>query len=59
MDRLKIKRRKIEKKYEKIIGEIIEEYKDRTIGELWSKFEELKQQMKQEFDKAGINLEDN
>lgn len=59
MDRLKIKRRKIEKKYEKIIGEIIEEYKDRTMGELWSKFEELKQQMKQEFDKAGINLEDN
>ncbi len=59
MDRLKAKRRRIERKYEKRIGELIEEYKDKTMGELWPKFDELKLQMKKEFDKAGINLEDN
>ena len=57
MDRVKAKRRRIERKYEKKIGELIEQYKDKTMGELWSKFDELKLQMKQEFDKAGINLE--
>ena len=59
MDMVKAKRRRIEKKYEKKIGQLIEEYKDKTMGELWAKFDELKLQMKQEFDKAGINLEDN
>lgn len=59
MDRLKAKRRRIERKYENKIGQLIEEYKDKTMGELWAKFDELKIQMKQEFDKAGINLEDN
>ena len=59
MDKVKAKRRRIERKYENKIGQIIEDYKDKTIGELWAKFDELKIQMKQEFDKAGINLEDN
>ena len=59
MDRVKAKRRRIERKYEKKIGQLIEEYKDKTMGELWSKFDELKLQMKHEFDKAGINLENN
>ena len=59
MDKVKTKRRKIERKYEKRIGQLIEEYKDKTMGELWTKFDELKLQMKREFDKAGINLEDN
>lgn len=59
MDRVKAKRRRIERKYEKKIGELIEQYKDKPMGELWSKFDELKLQMKQEFDKAGINLENN
>ncbi len=59
MDRLKAKRRRIERKYENKIGQLIEDYKDKTMGELWAKFDELKIQMKQEFDKAGINLEDN
>ncbi len=59
MDKVKAKRRRIERKYENKIGQIIEDYKDKTMGELWAKFDELKIQMKQEFDKAGINLEDN
>lgn len=59
MDKAKAKRRRIERKYEKKIGELIEEYKDKTMGELWVRFDELKIQMKQEFDKAGISLEDN
>lgn len=59
MDKAKAKRRRIERKYEKKIGQLIEEYKDKTMGELWTRFDELKIQMKQEFDKAGINLEDN
>lgn len=57
MDKLKIKQRRIERKYEKLIGNLVEEYKDRSMGELWEKFEEVKLQMKQEFDKAGIKLE--
>lgn len=57
MDKLKIKQRRIERKYEKLIGDLVEEYKDRSMGELWAKFEEVKLQMKQEFDKAGIKLE--
>lgn len=56
---LKDKRRKIERKYSKLIDKLIEEYKDKTMGELWAKFEELKIQMKNDFDKAGIILEDN
>lgn len=56
---LKDKRRKIERKYSKLIDKLIEEYKDKTMGELWAKFEELKIQMKNDFDKAGVILEDN
>ena len=40
MDRVKAKRRRIERKYEKKIGELIEQYKDKPMGELWSKFDE-------------------
>lgn len=58
MATVKDKRRKIERKYSKLIGKLIEEYKDKTMGELWAKFEELKIQMKNDFDKAGIILED-
>lgn len=53
------KRRKIEKKYSTLISKLLEDYKDKTMGELWAKFEELKIQMKNDFDKAGIILEDN
>lgn len=59
MARVTDKRRKIERKYSKLIDKLIEEYKDKTMGELWAKFEELKIQMKNDFDKAGVILEDN
>ena len=59
MATIKDKRKKIERKYSKQINKLLEEYKDKTMGELWARFEELKIQMKQDFDKAGIILEDN
>lgn len=52
---VKFKRRlkKIEEKYEKIIGEVIERNKDKTMGELWGELDQVKEQMGKEIDEIN------
>ena len=50
------RRRRIEKKYEKLIGKKIKEMKDKTMGELWEEFDKLKEQMAREFEMCNIDL---
>ena len=53
---LKVRRHRIEKKYEKIISETYERMKSegKSMGELWEELDKLKVQMKEDFEKAGI-----
>lgn len=53
----KVKRQRIEKKYDKLISETIERMKDNTMQELWVELDKLKAQMKDDFLKAGILVE--
>lgn len=53
----KVKRQRIEKKYDKLISETIERMKDNTMQELWVELDKLKAQMKDDFIKAGILIE--
>lgn len=53
----KVRQARIEKKYSKLIDQIIERMKDCTISELWVELDKLKEQMRQEFIKAGLLLE--
>lgn len=52
------KQRRIEKKYEKIVNQALEDYKDRSIGEFWEYCDKLKEQMKQELIRVGVISED-
>lgn len=56
--KIKIRKGRIEKKYTKLVEELIEKMKDASMGELWTELDKLKLQMKDEFIKAGIILED-
>lgn len=46
--------KRIEKKYDVIIGETIELYKDKTMGELWAALDIIKDKMRKELKEAGI-----
>jgi hypothetical protein len=46
--RQKRKLKAIEKKYDKLIGDMLEEYSDKTMEELWGALDRLKEQMGQE-----------
>lgn len=46
----KVKQGRIEKKYEKIIAQVIEEYKNKSMEEFWAKLDEIKAQMGKELD---------
>lgn len=46
----KVKQNRIEKKYSKLIGNVLKEYKDKTMGELWIVLDDLKAKMKDELD---------
>ena len=52
----RVRRRRIEKKYEKLIGKTIKAMKDKTMGELWAEFDKLKEQMAKEFEMCNIDL---
>lgn len=53
------KQRRIEKKYERIINQALEDFKDKPMGEFWEYCEQtIKPQMKQELIKAGVISED-
>lgn len=54
---LRTRKRRIEKKYEKLIGQKLKQMKDNTMGEFWAELDKLKQQMAEEFEKAGVKLE--
>lgn len=52
---VKFKRRlaKIEKKYDKIIGELLVKYRNKTMGELWGELDHVKEQMGKEIDEIN------
>lgn len=52
------KQRRIERKYNRLVSQAIEEYKDKPMKDLLDYFDELKSQMESEFAKAGILSED-
>lgn len=53
---LKDKKRKIERKYSKLIGATIERMKDKTMQELWVELGKLEERMAVDLEKAGIKL---
>ena len=55
--RIKIRKGRIEKKYTKLVEELIDKMKDASMGELWAELDKLKLQMKEDFEKAGVVLE--
>ena len=48
------KQRRIERKYNNLIGQALIDYKDKTMGELWEYLDKLKADMEQEFIDAGV-----
>lgn len=48
---------KIINKYDKIVSKIVEDYKNKSMSELWCELDRLKQEMAKEFKQAGIPLE--
>lgn len=52
------KQRRIEKKYERIVNQALEEYKDKPFNEFWDYCDQLKEQMRLELIKAGVISED-
>jgi hypothetical protein len=48
------KQRRIELKYNNLIGQALIDYKDKTMGELWEYLDKLKADMEQEFIDAGV-----
>lgn len=55
--KMKIKRNRIIKKYEKLVGKTIDSMKDATMGELWARLDILKKDMVNELNEAGVVLE--
>lgn len=55
----KVRQRRIEKKYEKLISDTFDRLSSegKTMGELWQELDKLKQQMKEDFKTAGIIVE--
>lgn len=52
------KQRRIEKKYERLVGQALEDYADKSMGEFWEYCEQLKQEMKKELIRVGVISED-
>ena len=52
------KQRRIEKKYERLIAQAINDYKDKTMEELFKYLDELKEEMKKELIRVGVISED-
>ncbi len=52
------KQRRIERKYNNLIGQALIDYADKSMGELWEYLDKLKEEMRQEFIKAGLVSED-
>lgn len=54
--RVKESQYSIEQRYEKLIGLKIEQYKDKTMGELWTALDVLKRQMKEDLQRNGYRV---
>ena len=52
------KQRRIERKYNRLIGQALIDYNDRSMGELFEYLDILKAEMEQELIKAGVFSED-
>lgn len=52
------KQRRIERKYNNLIGQALIDYNDRSMGELFEYLDILKAQMQEELIKAGVISED-
>lgn len=50
----KIKQNRIEKKYNKLIDELIKSMQNNTMQELWTELDNLKAQMQAELIEAGL-----
>ena len=50
----KVKQNRIEKKYERLIDDLIKSMHDNTMQELWVELDNLKVKMKSELIKAGL-----
>lgn len=50
----KVKQNRIEKKYERLINDLIQSMQENTMQELWVELDKLKAQMYEELIKAGI-----
>lgn len=46
----KVLQNRLERKYNKLVADVLEKYKDKTMGELWEALDNLKAQMKEELD---------
>ena len=55
--RHRVRKRRIEKKYDKLIAETIKRMKESTMGELWAELDKLKAQMREDYKKAGVLIE--
>lgn len=55
----KVRQKRIEMKYEKLISDTFDRLsrEGKTMGELWQELDDLKQQMREDFKKAGIVVE--
>lgn len=54
---LKIRRNRIIKKYDKLVGKTIDKMKDASMAELWAELDILKKDMVNELNEAGVVLE--
>lgn len=52
------KQRRIERKYNNLIGQALIDYANKSMGELWEYLDKLKADMEQEFIDAGVISED-
>ena len=50
----KVKQNRIEKKYDRLINDLIQSMQENTMQELWVELDKLKAQMNEELIKAGI-----
>lgn len=47
----------IEKKYNKIVGKLLEDYKDREMAEFWAECDKIKEEMRKEIESIGYNMD--
>ncbi len=54
---IETKKRRVERKYSKLIDATITDMKDKSMGELWEELDKLKSQMKEDLERIGVVFE--